>query len=503
MSNALLRMTGISKSFGTNKVLDGVNLELKKGEVLALLGENGAGKSTLMKILGGIYDCDDGEIYVEGELKRMKSSAISQECGVRIIHQEIVLVPHRTIAANIYLGREPKKVFGLIDYKKMVADAQMVMDEYEIQLNPNQNVCELSIGQQQQVEIVKAISANAKIVVMDEPTSSLTEKETKILFRIIRKLKERGAGVIYISHRLEELFEICDRVMVLRDGKAVDTLQIAETNKDQLVSLMVGRTLEKYYVRTVHEMKGEALRVENLSHKKYFREVSFKVNYGEIIGFSGLMGAGRSEVMKTIFGILPMESGTVFLEGKQKVIKNPSHAMEAGIAYVPENRKTEGLVLMQHVKFNIGIANLKCLVKGIKVNHKKWDSVVDDYITSLRIKVNSPLQTTGRLSGGNQQKVVLGKWLSRNPKVIILDEPTRGIDVGSKAEIYEIINRLAGEGAAVILVSSDLPEIINMCDRVYVMAEGRLTGELSTNEITQEKIMHFSTTIKTDAAEEE
>ena len=502
MSDVLLRMAGISKAFGSNRVLENVNLELKKGEVLALLGENGAGKSTLIKILGGIYNSDGGEIYIEGERKQMKSSAVSQECGVRIIHQEIVLVPHRTIAANIYLGREPKNHLGLVDYKKMAADAKAVMNEYEIELDPDQNVQELSIGQQQQVEIVKAVSANAKIVVMDEPTSSLTEKETNILFRIIRKLQTRGVGIIYISHRIEELFTICDRVMVLRDGIAVDTLPVRETTKDHLVGLMVGRKLEKYYVRTEHELAGEALRVVGLGHKKYFHDINFHVNYGEIIGFSGLMGAGRSEVMKTIFGIFSKESGEILLEGREIKINKPRDAMKAGIAYVPENRKTEGLVLINHVKFNMGIANLEKLVTGVRVNHRLWDSVVENYIVSLHIKVSSARQNTGSLSGGNQQKVVLGKWLSRNPKVIILDEPTRGIDVGSKAEIYEIINDLAGQGAAVILVSSDLPEIINMCDRVYVMAEGRITGELNASEITQEKIMHFSTTIETEAAKE-
>lgn len=503
MGDTLLQMVGISKSFGSNRVLENVNLKLKKGEVLSLLGENGAGKSTLMKILGGIYSSDGGEIYIDGEKKNMKSAAISQECGVRIIHQEIILVPHRTIAANIYLGREPKTSLGLIDYKRMVADAKKVMDEYDIDLNPNQHISKLSIGQQQQVEIVKAISANAKIVVMDEPTSSLTEKETLILFKIIRKLKKNGVGIIYISHRIEELFEICDHVMVLRDGVAVDTLKISETNKDQLVSLMVGRKLEKYYVRTQHELQGEALKVRNLSHKKFFRNINFDVNYGEIIGFSGLMGAGRSEVMKTIFGVLERTSGSVFLEGKELQINCPTDAMQVGIAYVPENRKTEGLVLMNNVKFNIGIANLGKLIKGIHVDHKTWNTIVDEYISSLHIKVSSPQQITGRLSGGNQQKVVLGKWLSRNPKVIILDEPTRGIDVGSKAEIYEIINELAGRGVAVILVSSDLPEIINMCDRVYVMAEGRITGELTSAEVTQETIMHFSTIVENNVTKEE
>lgn len=499
--NCLLKMKGISKAFGNNKVLIDISLDLHEGEILSLLGENGAGKSTLIKILGGIYSSDSGEIYINGEKKQISTSAAAQENGVRIIHQEIVLVPHRTIAANIFLGREPRTPFGTLDYKKMVKDTKKIMDEFGIDLNPDSLVCDLSLGLQQQVEIVKAVSANAKIVVMDEPTSSLSESETEILFHIIEKLKLKGVGIIYISHRLDELFQISDRIMVLRDGKVINTVPIAEAKREELINMMVGRVLDKYYVRTKNEVRDVALEVRHLEHKKLFHDISFQVHYGEIIGFSGLVGAGRTEVMKAVFGGLPHESGKILLEGKEIQIRRPRDAMEAGIAYVPEDRRGEGLVLLNDVEFNIGLANIRKLVRGIHVRKSDWKRTVSDYVSKFSIKITSPQQKTGRLSGGNQQKVVLGKWLAIGPKVIILDEPTRGIDVGSKAEIYSIINNLAAEGAAIIIVSSDLPEIINMCDRTYVMSEGHITGELSAEEFSQERIMTFSTTTKASKEE--
>lgn len=494
--NCLLQMNGISKAFGANKVLIDINLDLKEGEILSLLGENGAGKSTLIKILGGIYTADKGDISINGEKKEITSSAFAQANGVRIIHQEIVLVPHRSIAANIFLGREPRTVFGTLDYKRMIAEAGSIMEEFGILLNPDRMVCELSLGQQQQVEIVKAVSANAKIVVMDEPTSSLSDSETKILFCIIAKLKAKGVGIIYISHRLDELFEISDRIMVLRDGKMISTVPIAQAKRETLINMMVGRVLEQYYVRTQNEIRGKAMEVQHLENKKLFHDINFHLNYGEIIGFSGLVGAGRTEVMKAIFGGLHYDSGQILLEGKEIKIKTPRDAMNAGIAYVPEDRRGEGLVLLNDITFNMGLANIRNLVKGVHVKKMQWKKIVQDYVNKFSIKITSPQQRTGRLSGGNQQKVVLGKWLAINPKVIILDEPTRGIDVGSKAEIYSIINELAANGAAIIMVSSDLPEIINMCDRTYIMCEGRITGELPAKEFSQEQIMmHATTTI--------
>lgn len=365
--NCLLQMNGISKAFGANKVLIDINLDLKEGEILSLLGENGAGKSTLIKILGGIYTADKGDISINGEKKEITSSAFAQANGVRIIHQEIVLVPHRSIAANIFLGREPRTVFGTLDYKRMIAEAGSIMEEFGILLNPDRMVCELSLGQQQQVEIVKAVSANAKIVVMDEPTSSLSDSETKILFCIIAKLKAKGVGIIYISHRLDELFEISDRIMVLRDGKMISTVPIAQAKRETLINMMVGRVLEQYYVRTQNEIRGKAMEVQHLENKKLFHDINFHLNYGEIIGFSGLVGAGRTEVMKAIFGGLHYDSGQILLEGKEIKIKTPRDAMNAGIAYVPEDRRGEGLVLLNDITFNMGLANIRNLVKGVHV----------------------------------------------------------------------------------------------------------------------------------------
>lgn len=500
-NHCLLQMKGISKAFGSNQVLTDINLELRAGEVLSLLGENGAGKSTLIKILGGIHLADHGEILIDGEKKQITSSAAAQTNGIRIIHQEIVLVPHRTVAANIFLGREPRTSLGFVDYKKMVEESRKVIDDLGVKLDPNELVCNLPLGLQQQVEIIKAISANARIVVMDEPTSSLSDAETEILFHIIERMKKKHVGIIYISHRLDELFKISDRIMVLRDGTMIQTVPIQEAKRDELINMMVGRVLDKYYVRTKNEIRNVALEVRGLENEKHFHNINFHVNYGEIVGFSGLVGAGRTEVMKAVFGILPYSKGEVLLEGKRVVIRNPRNAMDAGIAYVPEDRRGEGLVLLNDVNFNMGLANLRDLVRGVHVKKEAWNSLVDNYVSKFSIKITSKHQKTGMLSGGNQQKVVLGKWLAIKPRVIILDEPTRGIDVGSKAEIYAIINDLAAGGAAIIIVSSDLPEISNMCDRTYVMCEGKITGELAAEEFTQEKAMRFSTMIDGKAEE--
>lgn len=499
--NCLLVMRGISKVFGSNRVLVDIDLTLQRGEIVSLLGENGAGKSTLIKILGGIYAADGGEICIDGEKKHITTAAAARENGVRIIHQEIVLVPHRTIAANIFLGREPRTALGLVDYKKMVRETGSILEEFGIDLDPDAMVCDLSLGHQQQVEIVKAVSANAKIVVMDEPTSSLSEGETEILFRIIEKLKNKGVGIIYISHRLDELFKISDRIMVLRDGMMINTVPVETARREELINMMVGRVLDQYYVKTKNKIRGMALEVKKLENKKLFHDINFNVHYGEIVGFSGLVGAGRTEVMKSCFGAIPHESGQVFLEEREVSIKRPRDAMRAGIAYVPEDRRGEGLVLLNDVEFNMGLANIRNLVKGVHVRKNAWKRIVREYVEKFRIKITSPQQKTGRLSGGNQQKVVLGKWLAIKPKVIILDEPTRGIDVGSKAEIYSIINDLAAQGTAIIIVSSDLPEIINMCDRAYIMSEGHITGELTAEEFSQERIMTFSTTTKTASRE--
>ncbi|MCD7744577.1 MAG: sugar ABC transporter ATP-binding protein [Lachnospiraceae bacterium] len=489
----LLEMSGITKAFGTNVVLEGVNLSVDRGEVVALLGENGAGKSTLIKILGGIYKADAGEIRIDGEQKNISTSKIAGENGIRIIHQEIVLMPDRTIADNVYLGRELRNKLGMVDEKLMQEETQKVIDDLQINLRADQRVGDLTMGMQQLVEIIKAVSADARIVVMDEPTSSLSQREAEILFGIIRLLQEKKVGIIYISHRMEELFEITDRIVVLRDGVIVGDVKTKEAEKDSLIHMMVGRELDSYYTKNSHEVKDVALEVKDLSHSKYFKNASFRVKYGEIVGFAGLVGAGRTELMKTIFGAYQKSGGAVFLNGQQEEIRKPREAIRKGIAYVSEDRRGEGLILKNDVKFNMGLVSLSDYVNGIHVKNSAWDQMVENYRQKFSIKITSSKQLTGNLSGGNQQKIVLSKWLAADPKVIILDEPTRGIDVGAKAEIYAIIDELAAKGVAIIMVSSELTEIINMCNRCYVMCEGRITGELDETEFSQESMMRLMT----------
>lgn len=497
----LLEMQDICKSFPGVKVLDQVKLDLKEGEVHALLGENGAGKSTLIKILGGIYTADSGRILIGGNEVKIASVADAQKNDIRIIHQEIVLVPFRTIAENMFLGRELKNKAGFLDKKQMYSETDTIIKEFGLNLSPGALVRDLSIGMQQLIEIMKAVSTEAKIIVMDEPTSSLSDHEVELLFKTIGLLKQKGVGVIYISHKISELYEIADRVTVLRDGHTISTCPISDVTSEQLINMMVGRELTKYYIKTDNPIGRIALEVKNLSCGRMFHDVNFHARYGEIVGFSGLVGAGRTEVMKGIFGILHVDGGEIFLDGKQIRIKRPRDAIQAGIAYIPEDRKNEGLILINTVAFNMTLAALKEIIKGIKVDKKKRDEMVKHYVNAFSIKITSGEQLAGNLSGGNQQKVVLGKWLANKPKVIILDEPTRGIDVGSKSEIYRIINQLAGEGVSIILVSSELPEIINMCDRVYIMNEGHVRGEIQRSEFTQEKIMDYAAGRKTDETE--
>ena len=489
----LLEMSKITKAFASNVVLNGVELSVNEGEVVAILGENGAGKSTLIKILGGIYKADSGEIRVNGEVKNISTSAAAGENGIRIIHQEIVLVPDRTIAANVFLGRELKNRRGLVDAKLMERETQKIIDDLQLDLRAGQLVGNLTMGMQQLVEIIKAISADAKIVVMDEPTSSLSQGEVEILFGIIRLLQKKGVGIIYISHRLEELFTITDRIVVLRDGEMVGNVPTAKADKDSLIKMMVGRELSNYYTRNKREIRGISLEVKGLSHEKYFTNVNFCARYGEIVGFAGLVGAGRTELMKTIFGTYQKTGGDIFLDGKKMNIRKPEDAIRCGIAYVSEDRRGEGLILKNDVKFNMGLVCLSDFVKGIHVKENDWDRMVEEYRKKFSIKITSPKQLTGNLSGGNQQKIVLSKWLAKNPKVIILDEPTRGIDVGAKAEIYAIIDELAARGVSVIMISSELTEIINMCNRCYVMCEGQITGELQEEEFSQEVMMQYAT----------
>ncbi|WP_422478930.1 sugar ABC transporter ATP-binding protein [Pleomorphochaeta sp. DL1XJH-081] len=489
----LLEMKNIRKEFPGVLALKDVSLQLKAGEVHALLGENGAGKSTLIKILGGIYTRDEGEIVIDGELVNINSVHDAQKYGISVIHQELVLVPHMTVAENIYLGREPKKSGRFVDFKKMNDDAKALLDSFELDIRPDEEISNLTIAQQQMVEIIKALSFNAKILVMDEPTSSLSEKDVDFLFDNIRKLKKSNVGIIYISHRMSELKQIADKITVIRDGEYIGTKDTHATTNDELIAMMVGRQLTNYYTRTFGNPTEKVLEVKNLSDGRLLKDVSFHLFSGEILGFAGLVGAGRSEVMKCIFGVDPFESGEIVLNGEPVVIKNPEEAMKHGIALVPESRKREALFLDQTVKYNITIKALEEFIHGIRVDNAKEDEITREYVDKMAIKTPSYKQVVGNLSGGNQQKVVIGRWLATKPKILILDEPTRGVDVGAKAEIYSIMNELVKEGVAIIMISSELPEVINMSDRVVVMSNGRITGCLSREGLTQEKIMHHAT----------
>ncbi|WRS28966.1 sugar ABC transporter ATP-binding protein [Oscillospiraceae bacterium MB08-C2-2] len=491
----LLEMRGIHKRFPGVYALNNVDLTLRAGEVHALLGENGAGKSTLINVLGGVYRADEGSISIGGEPVTINGVLDSQRSGVAIIHQELVLVPHMTIAENIFLGREPISSMGTIHKKKMLEDAQAIIESVGLHMKAKTLVRKLSVAQQQMVEIAKALSMNARILVMDEPTSSLTSTEVEILFKTIRRLKANGVGIIYVSHRMSELFEITDRITILRDGQYIDTKNTAETDIDQLVYLMVGRELKNYYTRNRIPLGETVLEIKDVSRRGVLENISFGIRSGEILGFAGLVGAGRSELMRSILGLDDIDSGQVILYGKDAGRLDCARAQELGLVMVPENRKLQGLILKNTVSFNLTLTMLKEFITKLGVKKKIQKAIVQDSIKKLSIKTPSPNQMVGNLSGGNQQKVVIGKWLATKPRILILDEPTRGVDVGAKADIYAIMDCLASEGIAIIMVSSELNEIINMCDRVLVMASGRITGELEHHEFTQEKIMQYATQV--------
>ena len=484
----LLEMKGICKSFPGVKALQNVDLQLKAGEVHALLGENGAGKSTLIKVLGGIYHAEEGEIIIDGQKVNIDGVVAARHAGISIVHQELVLVPYMTVAENIFLGREPGTKMN-VDRRKMVEEAQKLLDTYEMNIDANTLVERLTIAQQQMVEIVKAISFNSKILVLDEPTSSISDKEVGFLFNTMRNLTKAGVGIIYISHKMSELAEICDRVTVMRDGQTVGTKVVKETTTDDLIALMVGRELTNYYTRDYLEPGEVILKCEHISDGKMAKDASFELHKGEIIGFAGLVGAGRSETMKAIFGLAPHATGDVYVKGQKVKIKSPIDALKYGIALVPENRKEEGLYKVQSVRFNSTIEVLGSFIRHLHVNGKKEEEITQKYIDMMKTKTPSQDQIIGNLSGGNQQKVIIGRWLATNPEVLILDEPTRGVDVGAKAEIYAIMNELVKQGMSIIMISSELPEIINMSDRIYVMNEGRVTGCLDHDTVTQESIM--------------
>ncbi len=500
--NPLLEMRDITKEFPGVKALDNVNLDLFAGEFHALVGENGAGKSTLMKVLSGVYPFGNytGEIVMDGEVQTFHTIREAEDAGIAIIFQELSLVKELTIAENIFLGREPANL-GVINWHKMYKDASSLLKDLHLDIRPQTEVGNLGIGQQQLVEIAKALSHDAKLLVLDEPTAALTEAEVETLFTILRKLKERGVGMIYISHKLDEVFEMSDRITVLRDGQTVGTQPAAELDKDRVISLMVGREVGDIFPEVSHKMGDVAMEVKNLTayefehpDKKLVDNVSFTVRKGEVLGIAGLMGAGRSELLSTIFGAWRgKHSGEIFVEGKKVDIRSPKDAIDNGIGFVTEDRKRFGLILDQTILDNSTLAGLKQISGRFVTSRPKELSATNEVMQTLKVKANSALTVTGTLSGGNQQKVVVGKWLLINPKVLFLDEPTRGIDVGAKQEIYAEINKLAEEGLAIVMVSSELPEVLGVSDRILVLHEGRMTGVFTREEATPENVMAAAT----------
>lgn len=499
---ALLEMKNITKEFPGVKALDGVTLDLREGEFHALVGENGAGKSTLMKVLSGVYPFGSygGEIIVNGETKKFSNIRDAENARIAIIFQELSLVKELTVGENIFLGREPSR-FGVINWSELYRKAAKLLNDLHLPINPRAPVGNLGIGQQQLVEIAKALSQDAKILVLDEPTAALTESEVETLFAILEKLKSRGVGMIYISHKLGEVFRMSDRITVLRDGRTVGTNAAKDLTVEKVISLMVGREVGDIFPKTSHEFGSTALEVKNLSafdaenpNKKLVDNVSFSVRKGEVLGIAGLMGAGRSELLTAIFGAFQGKSaGEVFVEGKKVNIDSPSEAIRNGIGFVTEDRKRFGLILEQTLSDNLTLAGLKQISGAFLTHRSRETAAAQRAMNSLKVKANSPLTAANTLSGGNQQKVVLGKWLLTNPKILFLDEPTRGIDVGAKQEIYAEINKLAKEGLAIVMVSSELPEVLGLSDRILVLHEGRLTGEFSKTEATAEKVMATAT----------
>lgn len=489
-----LKAINICKKFPGVIALDNASLEVKEGEVLALLGENGAGKSTISKIVSGVYTADSGDIFIDNNKVYISSVVDAEKNGVSIIHQEIMLIPEMKIFENIFLGREIKKKNGITDDKKMINETKKFLEKFEFDISPCEKISKLSIAQQQMIEIIKAVSFNSNIIFMDEPTSSLTDKEVEYLFKIIMDLKEQNVSVIYISHKLEELFAISDRITVMRDGVTVGTVDTLNTNKDELISMMVGRTLTNYYKRTFKNVsKEKVLEVKELYGKPFLKDINFSLYKGEILGFAGLIGSGRSELMKIIFGIDKKEKGEIYIDGNLVSINKVDDAIKYGLALLPENRKEEGLILENKVGYNITLCILNEFINFIKVNKMKENSIISKYISMLSIKSNSSEQSVKYLSGGNQQKIVFAKWLATSPKVLILDEPTRGIDVGAKSEIYEMMDQLISNGVSIILISSELPEVIGMSDRIAVMHDGVIKGIIERNEFSQEKIMYLAT----------
>ena len=490
MAELLMKMRGITKRYGGILALDNVDLDLYKGELLCLLGENGAGKSTLMKILSGVEQPTDGEINIDNQKVSIPNAEIAHRIGISTVYQELIQFPDMTISENIFMGRHPKKM-GLCDFNELHNRTQALMDRVGIQFDPTTYVRKLSVAQRQLVEIMKAVSFNSRIIIFDEPTSSLTTEETRILFRIIADLKRNGVSIIYISHRLEDIFAIGDRAVVLRDGRNSGEGFVKDLTRDDIIAMMVGRNLDNQFPKVIASKGAEVLRVENICNSRIFG-ASFSLHAGEVLGFGGLVGAGRTELMRAIMG-LDKASGEIYLDGKRIHNKSPQQAIKNRFAMLPEDRKDQGLVLIRSILHNLEMSHLPALSMAGFMRSDAERENARRFMKELRIKAASMHQLAGALSGGNQQKVVLGKCLAIRPRILILDEPTRGIDVGSKAEIYEIMNQLAAAGVAIIMVTSELPELLNMSDRIIVMSEGRITGEMDASSSTEESIMQLAT----------
>lgn len=494
MGEVILKMQGIDKSFPGVHALDHVNFEVRRGEVHALMGENGAGKSTLMKVLTGIYSKDSGSIVYEGKEVEFGNTREAQDAGVVIVHQELNMLGHLTVAQNIFIGREFKKGIK-IDDQKMNEEAAKLFQRLNIQIDPTETMSNLTVGKQQMCEIAKAISHEAKVIIFDEPSAALTETEIQELFKIIRDLREKQLGIVYISHRMDEIKVITDRVTVMRDGSYVGTLITKDCTKDDIINMMVGRVIyeDPKQKSNVAPDAPVVLKVEHLNAGKMVQDVSFELRKGEILGFSGLMGAGRTETARAIFGADPKQSGDIYIKGKKVEINNPQDAVNCGIGYLSEDRKRYGVVVQKTVAENSTMAHLGSFLKGLFINKKKESDVSQEYVEALATKTPSVEQLVVNLSGGNQQKVVIAKWLIRDCDILIFDEPTRGIDVGAKNEIYKLMSRLAEEGKSIIMISSEMTEILRMSDRVVVMCEGKKTGEVAIENASQEAIMNLAT----------
>jgi rhamnose transport system ATP-binding protein len=489
----IIELVGIAKQFGAVQALRGVDLNLYPGEVHALVGENGAGKSTLVKILAGIHRQDAGVVKVGGEVVELRSPTQAQALGIAVVYQEPMLFPDLDVAENVFMGRHPRDHLGRVDWKRMYREVDQLLASLDVSLSSHTPVQGLSVAEQQLVEIAKALSLQARVLVLDEPTAALSSHEVEELFAIVKQLRERGVAVLFVSHRLEEVFKIADRLTVFRDGTHIITAPVSEMNTEEIIKHMVGRELSNLFPKGEAEIGEVVLEVRHLTRPGVFADVSFQLHRGEILGFAGLVGAGRTEVARVLFGIDRAESGEIWLKDKKVHIRSPQHAMDYGIAYVPEDRHQHGLVMNFSIAANVTLPILHQVSRLGLVDPRREQKIAGEYSSQLRIRSVGVEQLVNALSGGNQQKVVLSKWLATNPSVLILDEPTRGIDVGAKAEVHHIISDLAARGLAIILISSELPEVLAMADQVIVLHEGRITGTFARSEATQERVMFAAT----------